>query len=127
MVNKNIVFQKHFDRIIFCSSAAAFFVASLLIAAPALAHHPSGGEIPSTFAEGFLSGLGHPVIGIDHLAFVVAVGLLAALSSKFGMIIPCAFTVATAIGTGIHLQSVNLPVPELIIAASVFGGRNFPN
>ena len=26
-----------------------------------------GGKTPSTFAEGLLSGLGHPVIGPDHL------------------------------------------------------------
>ena len=88
-------------------------------AQPALAHHPSGGEIPNTFVTGFMSGLAHPVIGIDHLAFVIAIGLLAALNKKGGMIIPVAFVVATAVGTGIHLQSVDLPVPELIIAASV--------
>lgn len=92
---------------------------SLITAIPVLAHHPSGGKIPSTFIEGFLSGLGHPVIGIDHLIFVIAIGLLAALSKRLGMIIPVAFTIATAIGTGIHLQSVSLPVPELIISASV--------
>ncbi len=39
------------------------------------AHHVMGGRMPATFAEGLLSGLGHPVIGIDHLAFIVAVGL----------------------------------------------------
>ncbi|MGD1919031.1 MAG: HupE/UreJ family protein [Pleurocapsa sp.] len=91
----------------------------IIIASPALAHHPSGGKIPNTFVEGFLSGLGHPVIGIDHLVFVIAIGLLAALSKKLGMVIPLAFVVATAVGTGIHLQSVDLPVVELIISASV--------
>lgn len=93
----------------------------LINAAPVLAHHPNGGEIPSNFAEGFISGLGHPVIGIDHLVFVIAIGLLAALSKKSGMIIPTVFVIATAIGTGIHLQSINLPTPELIISASVLG------
>lgn len=90
-----------------------------LLAAPALAHHPSGGEIPSNFTQGFLSGIGHPVIGIDHFVFVVAIGLLAALSKKLGMVIPIAFVVATALGTVIHLQSIDLPVAELIISASV--------
>ena len=93
---------------------------SLLVnASPALAHHPSGSEIPSTFVAGFLSGIGHPVIGIDHLVFVLAIGLLAALCKKLGMVIPVAFVAATAIGTAIHLQSINLPIPELIISASV--------
>lgn len=87
---------------------------------PALAHHPMGGELPSNFMTGLLSGLGHPIIGIDHLAFVVALGLLAALNNKLGMLIPLAFIITTAIGTMIHLQSVNLPLVELIISTSVF-------
>lgn len=91
----------------------------LLNAAPALAHHPDGGNIPSTFVEGLMSGFGHPVIGIDHLVFVIAIGLLAALSNVFGMAIPTAFVVATGIGTAIHLQSIDLPAAELVISASV--------
>ncbi len=46
--------------------------------APAFAHHLMGGHTPATFGEGILSGLGHPVIGLDHFAAVVAVGCLAA-------------------------------------------------
>src|SRR6185437_11758768 len=45
---------------------------------PAFAHHVMGGRMPATFGEGILSGLGHPVIGLDHLAAVIAVGCLAA-------------------------------------------------
>ena len=102
------------------SLASSFIGIYILInATPALAHHPNGGKIPSTVAEGFLSGLGHPVIGIDHLVFVIAIGLLAALSKKFGLVIPTVFAVATAIGTGIHVQSIDLPLVELIISASV--------
>ena len=118
-MNKNIKLKKVSSKIIFLISAAALFLVNLLINAPVLAHHPGGGSIPNTLLTGFTSGLGHPVIGIDHLAFVIAIGLLAALSKRLGMVIPLAFIVATAIGTGIHLQSINLPIPELIIAASV--------
>lgn len=100
-------------------SSALFGINLFFNAAPALAHHPNGGEIPSNFVEGFLSGIGHPVVGIDHLVFVIAIGLLAALSSRLGMIIPTAFVVATALGTVIHLQSVDLPAAELVISASV--------
>lgn len=101
-------------------SSILLSISLLINIAPALAHHPNGGEIPSTFAEGFLSGLGHPVIGIDHLVFVIAIGLLAALSNKkSGMIVPGIFAIATMFGTGIHLQSIDLPLTELIIAASV--------
>ena len=100
-------------------SSSVLLSVSLLAASPVLAHHPSGGKIPSNFAEGFLSGIGHPVIGIDHFVFVVAIGLLAALSKKLGLVIPVAFVAATALGTVIHLQSIDLPLAELIISASV--------
>jgi urease accessory protein len=86
---------------------------------PALAHHPMGERIPVNFFEGFLSGLGHPIIGLEHFAFVVAIGLLAVLRTKLGILIPLAFTVATGLGTLIHLQGVDLPIPEVIIALSV--------
>ena len=121
-MNDNIVCKKYLDRATFLVLSTSFLVlGSLLLTSPALAHHPNGGKIPSTFIEGFLSGLGHPVIGIDHFVFVIAIGLVAALSNKLGMVIPLAFMAATAIGTGIHLQSINLPLPELFISASVLG------
>src|SRR5712671_6319681 len=53
----------------------AVLAGALLMADPAFAHHVMGGRLPATFGEGLLSGLGHPVIGIDHLAFLVAVGV----------------------------------------------------
>lgn len=91
----------------------------LLMLAPAvLAHHPLGGRLPSNFLEGFLSGVAHPVIGLDHFVFVIAAGLLAALSRQ-GMMIPIAFVIAGLAGTGIHLQSLDLPAPEFFISASV--------
>src|SRR5262249_58096024 len=45
---------------------------------PAFAHHMMGGRTPATLGEGILSGLGHPIIGLDHFAAVVAVGCPAA-------------------------------------------------
>ncbi|QQE64670.1 urease accessory protein UreJ [Leptolyngbya sp. BL0902] len=105
---------------------------ALLLTAPALAHHPTGNQTPSTFIEGFLSGLGHPVIGLDHLAFVVAVGLLGATRAK-GVILPISFVMAALVGTGIHLAEVSLPGAELWISASVLAvgllialGSQFP-
>lgn len=89
-----------------------------ILAAPALAHHPLDGRLPANFFEGMMSGLGHPVIGFDHLAFVVASGLIA-LKITGGILIPIAFVIATGIGAGIHLVSINLPIPEIAIAASV--------
>jgi len=95
----------------------------LLLATPALAHHPSGGDTPANAVQGFLSGMGHPVIGLDHLAFVITAGLLAAVVGQ-GLLIPIGFVLASLVGTGIHLMELNLPAPEFFISASVllFGG-----
>jgi urease accessory protein len=85
---------------------------------PVLAHHPLDGRIPSNFFEGFISGLAHPIIGLDHFAFVVASGLMA-IGIPQGILIPIGFVIATLIGTGIHLQSIDLLFTEPAIAISV--------
>ena len=98
--------------------AIAIGFSFLVFASPASAHHPMGGNVPSNFFEGFLSGLAHPVIGIDHLAFIVSVGLIAALKPQ-GIFIPLSFVLSAMIGTGMHLLGVTLPVVELIVSASI--------
>lgn len=90
----------------------------LILATPASAHHPLDGRLPANFFEGLMSGLGHPVIGFDHLAFVIVSGLVA-LKIARGILIPVAFVIATGIGAVIHLLSFDLPIPEIIIAATV--------
>jgi urease accessory protein len=91
---------------------------SLALAVPALAHHPFGGDTPTNALQAFLSGVGHPVIGLDHLAFVIAAGLLAAIFNR-GLFIPVAFVVTSLVGTLMHLGNIHLPAPEMVIAASV--------
>lgn len=116
-----MLFKFKRDRAIplFGIGGSAIGLICLMISQPALAHHPMGGKTPVNFFEGFISGLAHPIIGLDHFAFIVAVGLLATLRNKLGILIPLAFTIATGLGTIIHLQSIDLPVPEIIIALSV--------
>ncbi len=94
--------------------------ASILLglAVPVYAHHPSGGKISTTFFEGFWSGLGHPVIGIDHLIFVIAIGLLASTVTQ-GAWIPVAFSLAAMAGTGLHLMGLDLPWAEIFISTSL--------
>jgi urease accessory protein len=87
---------------------------------PALAHHALGGKTPTHAFAGFLSGLAHPIIGIDHLAFVIAAGLLAAAIGR-GVGMPIVFVAMSLVGTGLHLMNVNLPAPEWFIALSVLG------
>jgi len=92
--------------------------ALLLMAAPASAHHVMGGGMPSTFSQGLLSGLGHPVIGPDHLAFLIAVGVAVGVGG-LNLVLPVLFVAASAIGVAFHVNGFNLPGSELIVAASV--------
>jgi urease accessory protein len=90
----------------------------LLAASPALAHHVMDGQLPATFVQGLLSGLGHPVIGLDHLAALVGVGLV---SSRFarGLTLPAFWIAAMAAGIGLHLASASVPYGEVFVALSV--------
>ena len=90
----------------------------LFASGPASAHHPMGGKTPTTFAEGMLSGLGHPVIGIDHLAFLIAVGVVVAVCG-LSFMLPVAFIVAMAIGVAAHVNGISIPASELVVALTV--------
>jgi len=98
--------------------ALGLVVVAVLAAEPALAHHLMGGRTPATFMEGLLSGFGHPVIGIDHFAAVVAVGCLAA-AHRAGAAMAVSFVVAMMCGVAIHLQAVTVPADEILVAVSV--------
>jgi urease accessory protein len=89
-------------------------LAILMAGRPALAHHVMGGQTPATAWQGFLSGLGHPIIGADHLAMVVAVGLLARIAGP-GLLLPSLFIAGTIIGCLAHVQGLSLPFSELAI------------
>ena len=79
----------------FLTSAIALAVA--LVAAPSqsFAHHVMGGGVPDTLMSGLLSGFGHPIIGIDHLAFIVLVGISAAFTTR-RLLTPLVFIAAKA-------------------------------
>jgi hydrogenase/urease accessory protein HupE len=50
---------------------------SLLAAAPASAHHlMEAFQLTPSPLSGLLSGLGHPLLGPDHLLFLLALGLV---------------------------------------------------
>lgn len=98
--------------------ALIFFAGVLFNALPARAHHAMGGDMPTNFGEGFLSGLAHPMIGLDHFAFIVSIGLLAVLKRQ-GILIPVAFVIAAMAGTGLYLMQLNIPGVELIVSGSI--------
>lgn len=98
-------------------------LAPLLGAGPALAHHPLEGLPMETGVQGLLSGLAHPVLGFDHLFFVLAVGI-AALLAGARVTAPLAYVAAMLAGCGLALSGLALPGIEVAVAASllVVGG-----
>ena len=97
--------------------------ALLLLANPALAHHPLAGQPMETFTHGLLSGVGHPLLGFDHLFFVIAVGI-AAVFTGYARSAPAAYIVAMLVGCLIMSFGIGLPLKEVIIGLSllVVGG-----
>ena len=84
----------------------------------AWAHHFMGGGLPQTFTQGLLSGLGHPVIGLDHAAFIVAAGFFLA-TVEGGMWGVLALIVGALLGAALHLAGAGLPGAEIGVALSV--------
>lgn len=82
------------------------------------AHHFMEDQLPQTFAQGLLSGLAHPVIGIDHLAFIIATGFLLALV-KHGVWGVIAFMSGSLLGATLHLTGFGLAGGEVMGALSV--------
>jgi urease accessory protein len=89
---------------------------ALFALTPILAHaHHLPGE-----AAGFASGLGHPLLGLDHLLAMVAVGLWAAqLGGRSLWLVPAAFVSLMTVGGALGMLGVHLPMVEAGILASV--------
>lgn len=87
-------------------------------ALPALAHHAMDGATPQTLFEGFVSGLAHPVIGLDHLLFILAVG---AACYYFGQRLAAggAVLLGALAGTALTLQHPGFAYPEASVALSL--------
>ena len=83
----------------------------------ASAHHVIGGGLPSTFSQGLLSGLGHPVIGPDHLAFLIAVGI-AVGAGGLSLALPIVFVAASAIGVALHVYGLDVPGADTVATAA---------
>jgi urease accessory protein len=95
------------------------WAAALLLWAPlAYAHHAMDSVTPETLLQGLLSGLAHPVIGLDHLAFIVAAGVLASTYAA-GWLLPIVFVVASFHGSAFHVYGFNLPGSEWWIGVTL--------
>lgn len=98
-----------------CSFA---LILSCFLAGPALAHHPLNGMAMETFMHGVMSGIGHPVLGFDHLFFVVAAGVLAAYCG-YARTAPLALLAGVLAGVMLSVSGVVLPAGEILIALSI--------
>ncbi len=96
---------------------ASTFAAAAL-PCPAWAHHFMDGSLPQTFAQGLLSGIGHPLIGLDHATFIVAAGFFLALINR-GMWVVLALIAGSLAGAALHLAGVDLPWGEVGVALTV--------
>jgi urease accessory protein len=84
-----------------------------LLAPEALAAHEGGA------AAGLLSGLEHPVSGLDHVVAMVAVGLWGAqLGAPAVWVLPVVFPMVMAFGGMLGLMGLPLPGVEIGIALS---------
>jgi urease accessory protein len=71
-------------------------------------------------ASGFLSGVRHPISGLDHVLAMIAVGLWGAqLGSPAIWVLPVAFPMVMALGGMMGLLGIPLPGTEYGIAASM--------
>ncbi|QKV17310.1 HupE/UreJ family protein [Oricola thermophila] len=92
-----------------------FAAAGLTLAAtPALAH--TGGAV-----SGFASGLAHPVLGVDHLMAMVAVGIWSAAGpARTAWRGPALFIAVLGLGAVLGMSGLALPFVEPGILASIF-------
>ncbi len=100
------------------SSSVLLIAGALLLTQPVLAHHPLGGLPMETFSHGLLSGIGHPILGFDHLFFILLAGVLASYAG-YAVSAPVALIGGVIAGVAINMAGVVLPASEILVAASI--------
>ena len=96
-----------------CRALLAFALLALAGTAQAHVGHEGG------HAATFLSGLVHPVSGIDHLLAMVAVGLWSAMTTRRVWLAPITFAAMLLVGAMLGLSGLELPAVEPMIASSL--------
>ncbi|WP_425092475.1 HupE/UreJ family protein [Tropicimonas sp. S265A] len=92
---------------------AVLTIGAGLLAEPSLAHAEDG------YGGGFVSGLTHPILGWDHVAAMVAVGLWGAfLGAPAIWLLPIIFPLVMALGAGLGMLGLPVPAIETGIALS---------
>ena len=112
-----------FRRLRAAALGGTTLVAAIAAAGPALAHHPLAGAPMETFSHGILSGIGHPLLGFDHLFFVALVGIAAVFTGQ-RFLAPLAYIATMVFGCLLMGLGVAMPAAEIVIGLSllVLGG-----
>ena len=99
-------------------TAMALSAGAATLPALAHAHHAMDNALPATAMQGLLSGLAHPIVGLDHLLFVLAIGATCYyFGQRAGAV--AAFLGAALAGTVVHLYRATLPYPDAWVALSL--------
>jgi urease accessory protein len=91
-------------------------LAALFALTPVLAQaHTQPGQ-----SNSFTSGLSHPLLGLDHMLAMVAVGLWAAqVGGRSRWLVPASFVTVMTLGGALGMAGVRLPMVETGILVSV--------
>ena len=89
-----------------------------IVSVPAMAHHPLDGQAMLTFWHGFLSGIAHPVLGMDHLVFILTIGVSAAFARSKVLVAACVI-VGVLAGVALTMTDISIPAVETLIAVSL--------
>jgi urease accessory protein len=93
-------------------------LAAVLLAAqqlPAFAQTLIEEVPPKTFVEGFMQGVGLPVISIYHLAAMIGIGILVGIAAR-GIVPVLAFGLAAIVGMAIQLSPYDIPADGAFVA-----------
>ncbi|KGG14866.1 MULTISPECIES: HupE/UreJ family protein [unclassified Prochlorococcus] len=110
------------ERKYFFMALVPLFLCSLLVANPALAHHPFGmGDSSALSAwEALLSGVGHPLLGPDHLLFMLGIALLGLKRTKKWIFPLLAVALAgSALAQLLPLPGLLAPWAEALVSLSL--------
>jgi urease accessory protein len=77
--------------------------------------HPNSGDTNS-----FVAGFSHPLMGLDHLIAMIAVGIWAVqLGGKAKWLLPLSFVVLMIAGGALGFSGISMPLVEMGILASI--------
>tara|TARA_Y100000590_G_scaffold412396_1_gene507328 strand:- start:555 stop:1184 length:630 start_codon:yes stop_codon:yes gene_type:complete len=97
-----------------------FLFLNIFIIAPSfsVAHHPMDGNTPLNWGDGLISGIAHPIIGLDHIVFIACLGIISSVYKK--KLLPAViFIFSSALGSALIQANLYLPFFEYMLPVSI--------